>query len=129
MKSRILILGISLFSLVYCYHEWIHRAEIKGLVLDYKTHKPIQAIVSFVPIPEEDIVDKTNTDINGFFRFQKISSKDWAVIGLEKPKGPPSSNKIIFLSKNFIIDTIDLSEKEIKDNVINLDTIYLKKDK
>jgi hypothetical protein len=129
MKNKILSLSFLVFLICSCYHEWVFRPEIKGHVFDYDTKMPTSAILYFLPVEGENFTDTIRTNTNGFFRFSKISSKDWAVPSLERPKGPPNSNKIIVTSRNYINDTIDCTTMKVKNYIIYLDTIYLKKAK
>ncbi|OXG06460.1 hypothetical protein BC749_102354 [Flavobacterium araucananum] len=126
MKNKIIWLCFLSIIFYSCYHEWVFRPEIKGYVYDDQIREPIVAKLYFLPV-EEDFTDTISTNLNGKFLFSKISSRDWALPALEKPKGPPTSNKIIVTCPNFVNDTIDFTEVKIEDNVIMLDTIYLKR--
>jgi hypothetical protein len=127
MKNKILLFSFLVFILSSCYHQWVFRPEIKGYVFDYETKKPISAILYFLPVVGENFTDTIRADINGVFKFSKISSKEWALPSLEKPKSPPNSNKIIIKYEKYINDTIDYTEIKIENNIIYLDTVFLKR--
>ena len=85
-----------MFTLLSCYNEWIFRPEIKGVVLDKNSNKSLISIVKTLAI-EGESPDSTISNNKGVFILPKKSSDGWTFLGMEKPKGPPTTNKIIIM--------------------------------
>ncbi len=117
---------IIMFTLLSCYNEWIFRPEIKGVVLDKNSNKSLISIVKTLAI-EGESPDSTISNNKGVFILPKKSSDGWTFLGMEKPKGPPTTNKIIISSKGFKNDTIDFTNTSSKNNKIDLGIIYLER--
>lgn len=122
-KICFLILFIVLGS---CYKETVFRPQIIGKTLELETEKPLIATIKTIPLQGE-IEEITVSDSLGYFILPKISSSDWFFLGMEKSKSPGLTSNIEVCLKGYKSDTINFSKFQIKNNKINLGTIYLEK--
>ncbi|MFK7031839.1 hypothetical protein [Flavobacterium oreochromis] len=124
MKKMIFIFVTSTI-LSSCYHEWVLRPEIKGRVLN-KQNKPVNAKIATLSIEGEDSELAINIG-DGKFYFSKQTIKKWTFLGMEKPKGPPTTNKIIIYATGYRLDTLDYTNYNSNESVIDLGNIILEK--
>ncbi|OWP83401.1 hypothetical protein BWK59_10715 [Flavobacterium davisii] len=122
-----IFLYLSIITPSSCKHEWFLRSEIKGQVFN-SDNKPIDALIATVPVEGEQMEKVVKTNEGGFY-FPKITIKEWSFLGMEKPKAPPTTNKIVIVAKRFKNDTIDYTDNYSKNGVINLGKIILEKEK
>lgn len=48
---------------------------------------------------------------------------------MEKPKGPPTTNKIIIKAEGYKTDTLDYTQYSPRENIIDLGNIFLEEEK
>ncbi|WP_407534211.1 hypothetical protein [Elizabethkingia miricola] len=121
------IIPICIISvLVSCHNEWVFRPKIEGKIMDKDTGKPVASKIATLPV-EGELPEIVNNEDNGYFYFPKISVKEWTFLGMEKPKGPAVTNKIIVEAQGYKTDTLDYTNYSSVNNVINIGTILLKK--
>ena len=118
---------ILLLGLTSCYNEWVFRPEINGKILDSNTDKPIVGFVETIPVEgEKNEIVKSNEE--GVFKLPKLSSSSWTFLGMEKPKGPPTTNLLIIQSVGYVSDTVDFTGRfSRKNNKLDLGDVRLKK--
>ncbi|WP_146944815.1 hypothetical protein [Chryseobacterium hagamense] len=122
MRKLIIIFLISIIT-SSCHHEWIIRPEIKGRVIS-KQNKQIVARVITLPVEGEEYEVAVNKN-EGKFYFPRQTIKEWTFLGMEKPKGPPTTNKIIVSAQGYKADTLDYTNYNARNNIVDLGNIIL----
>ncbi|GEM_PF-5873358 len=124
-KKKIFL--ILLFVLTSCHNEWVFRPEIRGIILGFDSNKPLlNAKIETIPI-ESEPVDYATSKNTGRFVLPKISSESWTFLGMEKPRAPALTNKIVIKADGYANDTVDYTNYSSKNNVIDLGEIFLKR--
>lgn len=123
MRKFIIICLVSI-TLSSCQHEWVLRPEIRGCILSKQKKIPITARIITLPVEGEEYEVATNKN-GGKFYFPKQIIKEWSFLGTEKPKGPPTTNKIIIIAKGYKSDTLDYTSYNSRNNIIDLGNILL----
>ena len=57
--------------------------------------------------------------MDGNFYFPKQVTKEWTFLGMEKPKGLPTTNKLIISAKGYKSDTLDYTGYNSRNNIID----------
>lgn len=126
MKKLIILLTLSIIS-SSCHHEWVLRPEIKGYILN-RQNKILKAKITTLPVDGEEHELALNK-ANGSFYFPKKTIKEWTFLGMEKPKGPSTTNKIIIKTEGYKTDTLDYTQYNPRENIIDLGNIFLEEEK
>ena len=77
-----------------------------------------------LPVEGEEYEVATNKN-GGKFYFPKQIIKEGSFLGTEKPKGPPTTNKIIIIAKGYKSDILDYTSYNSRNNIIDLGNILL----
>lgn len=93
-----------------------------------KQKTPLTARIITLPAEGEESEVAINRN-EGKFSFPKQIIEDWSFLGTEKPKGPPTTNKIIIMAKGYKSDTIDYTSYSARNNIIDLGNIILNEEK